>query len=297
MNLKLICLTAILVTAVSTSDARIANPYPVAVLRKGDIYLLKSKDDWQRLTETGDVTSLCWLNRETICFSRSIQTGLKNRMDWRGLETISDLFLIKRDGSDLRQFTNNHFASQPAPAPIPGRSLFAHIVPFDGMDREIWETIKPPFSDRTSGIRGSWPDSSPDRKWTAAELNENGGIGLYRYPTNDAYRKLRGSYRTPRFSPDGERLTFFAMHSIPDSSGIWGYEIPDGEPELILPMSKVSNQYHGLQTFGWTEDGSGFILVLSDDNSKRDVFFYEVELKSLQQLSDFGDIDQATAWH
>lgn len=296
MSLRFICLTAILVTAVSIAEARIANPYPVAVLRKGDIYLLKSKGDWQKLTETGDVTSLCWLDRETICFSRSIKTGLKNQMGWRGLETISDLFLIKRDGSDLRQFTNDHFASQPSPAPIPGRALFAHIVPFDGMDMEIWETIKPPFSDRTSGIRGSRPDSSPNRRWTTAQLIPE-GIGLYRYPTNDAYRKLTGSYHTPRFSPDSEKLTFFATNSNPDSSGIWGHEIPDGDPELILPMSKISDQRRNLLTFGWTADGSGFILVLAHDSGKRDVFFYEIELKSLQQLSDFGDIDQATAWH
>lgn len=286
----------ILVLSASTSicEARIANPYPIAVLRQGDIYLIEGKGKWQQLTQLGDVQEICWLDLKTICFSRKLETGLADQENWSGLEKIYDLFTISKEGGTVKQFTANHFARRPSPSPMNGRALFWHDVADSGIVYEIWETIHPLRRDRPLGIRGISPDCSPDRKWTAASLGygEPEGVGLYRYPTNDAYRKVRGLCFKPRFSPDGRSLTYLNYES--GRAEIWGFDIPDGEPRRLLG---TTSQIKGIIDFGWTEDGSGYILILGDDNSKRDVYYWEIERQSLLKLSETGDIQQATAWH
>jgi len=293
---KLIPAFIALIAAASFSQARISNPYPTAVLRKGDIYLLKSKGEWKRLTRLGDVKWLCWLNQDSICFQRDRETGLQDSSNWRGFAIIRDLFVVTRDGKSVEQFTTDHFAQEPSPSPMLGRALFAHNAAWFTEEYEIWETIRPNIRNRPLGIRGHSPDGAPNQKWTAAALNGKGpsGVGLYRFPSNDAYRKIEGAYYRPRFSPNSKWLAFLRAADTPDSSGLYAYEIPDGEVRFIL---RTPEGYQSIKDFGWTADGSGFILVLGHAGNKRDAFFYDMEVKVLTKLSDSGDIDQATAWH
>jgi hypothetical protein len=286
----LICLTYLAIIC----EARIANPYPVAIIRQGDIYLIESKDKIERLTELGDVKELCWLNQETICFSRCMETGLTENKKWRGFKRIWDLFIINRNGGAIQQFTANHFARGPAPSPIGNRALFWHDNRSLGTLCEIWESIHPLRRDRPLGIRGISPDSAPNQRWTAASLGngEAEGIGLYRYPTNDAYKKLRGPYHRPRFLPDSQILAY-----INEESGepeIWGYEIPDGEPEKLLDSGDNMGR---IIDFGWVRDGSGYILLLEDKDSTMDVYYWEIKKAKLHKLTKSGDIQAATSWH
>ncbi|MFH1861916.1 MAG: hypothetical protein ABH878_03800 [bacterium] len=275
------------------TQAKIANPYPVAVLRQGDIYLLKGNNDWQQLTFTGDVAEICWLDPETICCSREMDSGLSDQDAWHGLTSFRDLFTISKNGGAIKQFTVHHFASEPAPGTIDGRAFFTHRLSFGNYETEIWETIRPLIRARSLGIRGRLPDGSPDHKWTAAALTDTiGGVGLYRYPTNDAYRKLTGSFTRPRFSPNGAVLSYLNYES--GEAEIWAYEIPDGEPKKICGAPEEGT---AIMDFGWTEDGSGFILVLRRPDLKRDLYYYNIVEKRLQRLSEFGDIIQATSWH
>ena len=294
MNCKILTIGAFLTLAHLNCEARIANPYPVAILRQGDVFLIPGQGKMERLTRLGDVKEICWLDQETICFSRQMETGLPERKDWVGFNKIWDLFTVKKEGGPVSQFTAHHYARGPAPSPMFGRALFWRDASTTGTVYEIWETIHPKRRDRPLGIRGITPDSSPDRKWTAASLghDEPAGVGLYRYPTNDAYRKLRGPYHRPRFSPDNRMLTYLNYES--GKSEIWGYDIPDGEPRRLLETPK------GMKTiidFGWVEDGSGYIIILEDMQSKKDAYFWEIDKKSLMKLTETGDIEAATSWH
>ncbi len=275
-------------------EARIADPYPIALLRQGDIYLLESKNELKKLTDLGDVMDICWLDKETICFSREFQTDLTAQKHWRGFQTISDLFTIKRDGGSLTQFTANHFARGPAPSPMDGRALFWRDNRSLHTKCEIWESIHPVRRDRPLGIRGTSPDSSPDKKWTAASLGQSSvaGVGLFRFPTNDSYKKLRGQYRRPRFSPDSRLLAYINEES--GSAEIWGFDIPDGEPRRLLGTGEKIAR---IVDFGWTEDGSGYILLLEDESGLTDAYYWEIQQKSLHKLTETGDITQATSWH
>jgi hypothetical protein len=294
---KFFCiLAALCIGAISVSQARVTNPYPTAVLREGDIYLLKAKDDWQRLTHWGDVQWLCWMSTDTLCFERKRMTGLKDSSDWRGFEAVRDLFIATVDGKILRQFTADHFTEEPSPSPMRARALFAHRPDWITQDYEIWETIHPNIRNRPLGIRGHMPDASANQRWTAAALNGEGpsGVGLYRYPGNDAYRRIEGPHTRPRFSPNNVWYAFLSYPGDPDSCGIYAYEIPDGDVKFIL---KTPEGFARICDFGWSRDGYAFILVLEDSAGKRDAYFYDMERKALQRLSETGDIDQASAWH
>jgi hypothetical protein len=275
------------------AQARIANPYPVAFLRQGDVYILESADNWKPLTKLGDVGSLCWVDPETICFSREIRTGLLLRTDWQGIQILRDLFTVSRSGGRIQQWTVDHFTTEPAPASMPNRVVFTHKVPGDTLETEIWETIRPLIRNRSLGIRGHLPDSSPDQRWTAATLGTGfGGVGIYRYPTNDAYRKIEGDLGRPRFSPDGKTLAY--LNREKGKNGIWGYTVPDGEPRRLLAIPKGFDR---ILDFGWTKDGSGFILVLQDEKGASDIYYYELDRKNLNRLTQLGDVKLATAWH
>jgi hypothetical protein len=289
----LLCILISFSTA-AFSWARLANPYPIAFLRQGDIYLIEGTDTVHRLTELGDVREICWLDGETICFSREMDTGLVEMEDWTGYSKIRDLFLITPKDGSIRQFTADHFARSPAPSTMPGRALFWRDNRALGTVSEIWETIHPLRRNRPLGIRGINPDSAPDQRWTAAQLGdgEPEGIGLYRYPTNDSYRKLRGPYFRPRFSPDSRLLTYISEES--GKPEIWGYEIPDGEPRRRLG---VGEKIRSIVDFGWAKDGSGYILVLENQEGKSDVYYWEIEQQRLTKLTRTGDIKYATSWH
>ena len=289
-------LTALICITSMQAEGRVTNPYPTAVLRQGDVYLLKGKDNWQRLTHWGDVQWLCWMSTDTLCFERKRTTGLKDSADWRGFEVVRDLFMATRDGKILGQFTADHFTEEPSPSPMRARALFAHRPDWLTQEYEIWETIRPNIRNRPLGIRGHMPDASANQRWTAAALNGEGpsGVGLYRYPTNDSYRKIEGPHTRPRFSPNNVWYAFLSYPSDPDSCGIYAYEIPDGDVKFIL---RTPEGFVRICDFGWSRDGFAFILVLEDAAGKRDAFFYDMELKSLQRLSDTGDIDQASTWH
>lgn len=279
--------------ALSCAQARIANPYPVAFLRQGDVYILESSEKWKPLTQIGDAGSLCWFDSETICFSREVRTGLILRTDWEGIQVLRDLFTVSKNGGGIRQWTVDHFTTEPAPASMPNRVVFAHKVPQDTLETEIWETIRPRIRNRSLGIRGHLPDSSPDQRWTAATLGPGfGGVGIYRYPTNDAYRKIEGNFGRPRFSPDARLLAYLSREK--GKHGIWGYEVPDGEPRQLMAFPKGYDQ---ILDFSWTKDGSGFILVLQDEKGLSDIYYYELDKKNLVRLTQFGDVKHATAWH
>ncbi len=289
------CLVGLL-TLVQVSLARIANPFPVAVVRQNDIYLIESKEKVKQLTDLGDVQEICWLDNQTICFSRKMATGITTDRRWRGFGTIWDLFTVRRDGTDLRQFTANHFAREPSPAPLERRALFWRDNRALGTISEIWEAVYPRRRDAPLGIRGIAPDSSPDKRWTAASLGsgEAEGVGLYRYPTNDSYRKLRGPYHRPRFSPDSKLLTYLSEES--GQAEIWGYDMPDGEPGRLLGIDDDEKFAH-IVDFGWVGDGSGYILLLEDGAEKVDAYYWEIQKKILQKLTDWGDVQKATSWH
>ena len=74
-------------------DARIANPYPVAILRHGDIYMIEGKDEINRLTDLGDIKEICWLDEQTVCFSRVRTTGLVDERSWLGFESTENFGL------------------------------------------------------------------------------------------------------------------------------------------------------------------------------------------------------------
>lgn len=294
MKLRILACLAFLFSFSSACPARIANPYPVAVIRQGDVYLIEEKDEMKRLTQSGDVHEICWLDQETICFSRKMETGLAFDKNWVGLGTIWDLFTVSKNGGPAHQFTAHHFARGPSPSPMNGRALFWHDGLLTDTQCEIWETIHPKRRDRPLGIQGTTPDASPDRKWTAASLGREspGGVGLYRYPTDDSYRKLRGPYHRPRFSPDGRLLTYLNYES--GKGEIWGYDLPDGEPRRLLGTTP---HIKTIADFGWVGDGSGYVLVLEDENGKKDVYFWEIKQESLTKLSETGDVTAATSWH
>lgn len=296
MKLRFAIIMFLLCAMSPASRARISNPYPIAVLRQGDVYLLKPKGEWRQLTKFGDVISLCWLSEDTICFVREIRTGPTKAKNWQGLDILRDLFVVTKDGKALQQFSTDHFVEEPSPSAMPGRALFAHNPGWFTPDFEIWESIKPNIRNRPLGIRGHLPDAAPNQRWTTAALNGDGpsGVGLYRYPTDDSYRKISGPYTRPRFSPDSKLLAFLGSPAVKDSCGIYAYEIPDGEIKFMLPTPPGQRR---IEDFGWSADGSGFILVLSGEDGKRDIFFFELDLQLLTQLTKRGDIDQATAWH
>ncbi len=293
MNLKIGALLSAVLFCAASGQGRISDPYPVAVLRQGDVYLLKAEGDLWQMTRVGDVKSLCWLDQETLCLARELRTGLKNRPDWQGIEVMRDLFTLKITSGNLEQFTMDHFVCEPAPGHIPNRALFTHPVEADTMQTEIWETLRPLLRNRSLGIRGYQPDSSPDKKWTAATLGRNrGGIGLYHYPASDSYRKIEGPYWRPRFSPNNQLLAY--LNAEPGQTEMWGYVLPDGEPQLFL---RLPEGFEDMLDFGWTADASGFILLLSHNGGQRDIYYYEIQTKKLTPLSESGDIDQASAWH
>ncbi len=280
--------------AVVPAEARVADPYPIAFLRQGDIYLIEGRDSIRRLTELGDVREICWLDGETICFSREMDTGLAESENWTGYSKIRDLFLVKPDNGEVRQFTADHFTRAPAPSTMPGRALYWRDNRALGTISEIWETIQPLRRNRPLGIRGINPDSAPNQRWTAAQLGDGDpeGIGLYRYPTNDSYRKLRGPYYRPRFSPDSRLLTYINLES--GRPEIWGYEIPDGDPHRLLG---VGERIRRIVDFGWAKDASGYILVLEDTDGNSDVYYWEIEPERLTRLTRTGDVISATSWH
>jgi hypothetical protein len=274
--------------------ARIADPYPIAILRLGDIHLIEGRDKIIRLTELGDIKEICWLDEQTICFSRVRTTGLINERSWLGFESVSDLFTVSRSPGRVKQFTANHFARGPSPSPMYGRALFWRDNRHFGTISEIWESIHPLRRDRPLGIQGIDPDCSPDQRWTAASLGDGSleGVGLYRFPTNDSYRKLRGPHYRPRFSPDGQLYTYISEES--GKTEIWGFDIPDGEPRRLLgPGEKIER----IIDFGWAKDGSGYILVMEDLNQQTDVYYWEIETKKLLKLTETGDVKKATSWH
>jgi hypothetical protein len=248
----------------------------------------------KQLTFESDALEICWLDAETICFSRELKIEAPEDREWLGVTNFYDLFVINRTDGKVKQFTANHFTREPAPSPMPARALFWRDNRELGTTSEIWETIHPLRRERPLGIQGISPDSSPDQRWTAAALgtNQPEGVGLYRFPTNDAYKKLHGPYFNPRFSPDSKMLTYINLES--GKSEIWGFDIPDGEPRRLLG---VGEKIQRIVDFGWVKDGSGYILVLEDENSKRDVYYWEIKEKDLRKLTEFGDVDAATAWH
>lgn len=283
-----------LLLLVVKGEARIANPYPIAFLKQGNIYLIEDERKTVQLTFSGDIRELCWLDEETICFSRVMDTGITEGGDWIGYRKISDLFTINRSGGTVKQLTADHFARGPAPSPMPPRALFWRDNRSLETQCEIWESIYPLRRDRPLGIRGITPDSAPNQHWTAASLGtyDPEGIGMYRYPTNDSYRKLHGPYYRPRFTPDSKMLTYISLESgVPE---IWGFEIPDGDPHRLLGVGK---KIKNIIDFGWTKDQSGYIIVLEDQNGKRDIFYWEIQKKMLKKLTNTGDVDAATSWH
>ncbi len=292
--LKILIVSCFFLLSGQFCSARIADPYPISILRNGDIYLIEGADKIRRLTELSDIKEICWLDEKTICFSRVRTTGLIDKRSWRGFERVTDLFTYDLPSGAIRQFSANHFARGPAPSSMHGRALFWRDNRYFGTTSEIWETIHPLRRDRPLGIQGIDPDSSPDQRWTAAALGDGNpeGVGLYRFPTNDSYRKLRGLHYRPRFSPDSKLLAFISEAS--GKTEIWGFDIPDAEPRRLLGPGE---QIERIVDFGWAEDGSGYILVMEDLDSKTDVYYWEIIAKRLLKLTDTGDVEKATSWH
>lgn len=274
--------------------ARTNSLYPIAVLRKGNVWILKSKNQWQQLTTSGDVKALCWLDKETICFAREIKSGTKDRpSEWQGLEGFRDLFIVKKSGGKVSQFTLNHFATEPSVGNIPGRALFTHTELNKQEPLDVWETILPVFRDRYLGIRGHEPDASPDQHWIAVTLGVGEeGIGLHTYPDAGAYRKIEGPYGRPRFSPDSKQVAYLSHE--PGKAGVYVFDMPDGDSRWIMP---VPAGFRSIDDFGWSSDGTGFILLLQNSVGKRDLYFHEIGTKDNLKLSDTGDVDKASGWH
>ena len=232
MKYRILLILVVLCLVAELASARTNDLYPIAVLRKGNVWILKSKSAWQQLTTTGDSKSLCWLDKETICFARELKTGLKDRpLDWQGLEVIRDLFTVKKAGGRVNQFTLNHFATEPSPGNIPGRALFTHFELNKHEPADVWETILPLFRDRYLGIRGHLADASPDQRWIAATLGtSHEGIVLHNYPDATTYRKIEGPFGRPRFSPDSKQVAYLSHD--PEKGGIYLFDMPDGEPKM-----------------------------------------------------------------
>ncbi|MBU1881493.1 hypothetical protein KKA08_05620 [bacterium] len=293
-SLLLVSFVIVSLGVVSSCSARIANPYPIALQRQGDIYIIRNSKEIEKLTSTGDVLELCWLDQENICFPRKFVTGLEETRDWSGFSTLYDLFLIPRDGGSIQQFTGNHFARGPSAGNMPGRAIFwRDNTPF-ATSSEIWETIKEVRRDRPLGISAITPDASPDQRWISGVygLDIPEGIGLYKYPSSERYRKFDGPFSRPRFSPDSRLLAFINQEA--GKTQIWGFDMPDGEPRLLLEFSEIINRVVDL---GWAKDGSGYILVLEDKDLKRDVYYWELQTKQLKRLTQFEDVNFATSFH
>jgi hypothetical protein len=293
MKIRILLFLAVALLAAEVSSAKNTNLYPIAVLRNGNVWVLKNRGVWQQLTTTGDAKSLCWLDKETICYARGLKSGLKDRPDWQGLEVYYDLFTVKKGGGIFSQFTMNHFATEPAKGNIPGRALFTHIVLDRTEPADVWETILPTFRDRYLGIRGHQPDASPDQHWIAATMGvESEGIVLHNYPDASSYRKMPGSYSRPRFSPDSRQLAY--LNHDPAKGGVYVLDMPDGDSRWIMP---VPAGFRSIEDFGWSSDGTGFILLLLDNSGKKDLYFHEIGAKTEVRLTETGDVERATGWH
>jgi len=287
-------ITTSLTGVFSLVQARNANPYPIALIRNGDIYNMNNSKEVKKLTSIGDARELCWLDNETICFSREYDTGLKDGRGWRGFSKIYDLFTIPREGGTVKQFTAQHHSRGPSTGNMPGRVIFWRDNSGFGTTSELWETLKPMRRARPLGVSAVSPDASPDQFWMTAvfSLDDTVGIALYKYPSTERYRELPGPYKRPRFSPDSKLLIF--INEEFGKGQIWGFDMPDGEPRMLLEFGDSINRVIDL---GWAGDGSGFILVLEDKQKKRDIYYWELIRKELRRLTNYGDVDHATSFH
>lgn len=201
-----------------------------------------------------------------------------------------EIYLMDRDGKNLRRLTNNHGVYDGYPTWFPDSETILFSSEVDSLFKL--------FSIRADGTglkqltTGSGDDQraniSKDGKQIVFNRNFNGDINIYTMPVSlsesneyeidtDSILKISNpEYAYAHWSPNGKQLVYQAK-----LAGDWDVFIMDEDGGNVKNLSK--NDFNDVHP-SWSPDGK-WIAFSSDRDGDKEIFVMDIEGKNIKQIT------------
>lgn len=228
-------------------------------------------------------------------------TGERIAVVLASAENGMDLYVVNRDGSGVRNLTNNPEWGDGLPAWSPDGSRIAYDTPAPDGRSDVWvanadgsspTNLTPPLGGHQEGGAVWSPDGTklafvslrsgnPDI-WV---MNADGSepVNLTDSPASEE--------KWPAWSPDGSRIAFSRHSGGPGIGDIYVIDT-DGTNLANLTQNPTRNDDGPL----WSSDGARILFTAEDPDAEPDVMVMNADGTGLVNVSDHESLDYHASW-
>jgi Tol biopolymer transport system component len=209
---------------------------------------------------------------------------------WRTGERQEDVYVMRSDGTELRQLTNEVYRDR-GPftwSPDGSKIVFRSDRPLNGVLQYRWYSMNPDGTglERLPGAGGAAaPQWSPDLSKVIADVGVAGGGERLHLANTDStgsrtVATTPGAFDAPIWAPDGRRVAYREVRGGVGQAYILDVSRPGATPEALPAMN--------FQVLDWSPDGQALAGNQIFGDRPPLTLVYDLRTRQFEQMNDVG---------